>query len=109
MDNYSFVPAYYEWHLIDDNGNVLLNMKDPFEMLFDETDESGQLLEQPRPITTLDGVLDVCKDFIEVEKMCLESDYPASTSHGNNDSIFDLPDNAAEIMAKALFDYYIAA
>lgn len=107
MDNYSFVPAYYEWHFIDDNGNVLLNMKDPFEVLFDETDESGQLLEQPRPITTLDGVLDVCKDFIEVEKMCLDSE--ENSGQGNDERIFDLPDNAAEIMAHALYDFYIAA
>ena len=106
MDNYSFVPAYYEWHLVNKDGDILLNMKDPFEMLFDETDESGQLLEQPRPITTLDGVLDVCKEFIEVEKMCL--DIEEDSGQGNDEHIFDLPDNAADIMAQALYDYYVA-
>ena len=107
MDNYSFVPAYYEWHFIDDNGNVLLNMKDPSDDIYIENNINGQLLDEPVRFTTYDQMLDFCKDFIEVEKMCL--DIEEDSGQGNDERIFDLPDNAAEIMAHALYDFYIAA
>lgn len=107
MANYSFVPAYYEWHFVDEKGNVLLNMNDPSEDIYIEDDINGQLLDEPVRFTTYDQMLDFCKDFIEVEKMCLDNE--EDSGHGNDERIFDLPDNAAEIMAKALFDYYIAA
>ena len=100
MENYQFVPAYYEWHLVNKDGDILLSMEDPEESLCYETDTNGELLDEPEPFTTLEEVRDMCKDFIETEKMCVEND--VCSVHGNDDSIFDLPDNAADIMAQAL-------
>lgn len=107
MENYSFVPAYYEWHFIDKDGNVLLNMKDPSDGIYIGCDTNGQLLDEPVRFTTYDQMLDFCKDFIEVEKMCLDNE--EESGQGNDERIFDLPDNAAEIMAHALYYFYIAA
>lgn len=108
MENYQFVPAYYEWHLVNKDGDILLSMEDPEESLCYETDTNGQLLDEPEPFTTLEEVHDFCKDFIETEKMCVESEPQKETVHGNDEHIFDLPDNAADIMAQALYDYYVA-
>lgn len=108
MENYQFVPAYYEWHLVNKDGDILLSMEDPEESLCYETDTNGQLLDEPEPFTTLEEVHDFCKDFIETEKMCVESEPQKETVHGNDERIFDLPNNAADIMAQALFDYYVA-
>lgn len=101
------MPAYYEWHLVNENGDIMLSMSDPLDSLYYETDIDGNLLDEPELFTSLDEVLDMCREFIEVEKRCIESDFEESVN-GNDERIFDLPDNAADIMAQALFDYYVA-
>ena len=100
--DYAFVPAYYEWHLIDTNEpeKVLLNWKDPIEDLFEES----------HPVKTYDDVWGVCNHFVEATRVTLfeeEFDDP----HGNTKEMFnDLPEDSVfiPIMAHALYDYYIA-
>ena len=110
-DNYVFRPAYYEWHLTDCNGRVLLNWVDPADNFYIYEDEYGNDLEDPRPMT-YDEVLAECEDYIECGNMFFrEADEQDERDgyHGVRRREWEqLPDNAAEIMAKAIYDYYIA-
>ena len=107
--NFAFVPGYYEWHFIDMKKpkQILLNWVDPGDSLLVYQDGDGNDLEEPQPMT-YEQVLDECEDFINVTKSNFdlgEDDY----CHNNKKELFDkLPNNAAEIMAKALYNYYIA-
>lgn len=103
--NYQFVPAYYEWHFVDGDGNVLLNWVDPVESLYYEWDEDGEYLDEPKQFTTYDEVLCECQAYIETGDMNLEDD---DEYHGvSREDWEQLPENAAEIMAMALYNYYI--
>lgn len=93
-----FVPAYYEWHLVDENGKVLYNLVDPWgwDDPFDDC-------------KTLQDVIDVMKEDINVEEMnwnCYGGE--PECPHNSLVDPFTLPDNAAEVMAQALYDYYVA-
>lgn len=106
-NNYAFVPAYYEWHFIDTRTNeVLLNWCDPVDSLFIYQDEDGNDLDEPIPMD-LDQVESECEDFINVTRMNLElenEDYPDNNTLMGLD---ELPANAVEIMANALYNYYL--
>ena len=96
--NFQFVPAYYEWHLIDNNGNTLHNMVDPLDELFHE-----------------DGLP---MNLEEVTDMCAEELHAAENAYaeGNDYNGIMLSEGlsaieekkAAQVMAQALYNYYLA-
>lgn len=109
-DNYVFRPAYYEWHLTDGNGRTLLNWVDPADNFYIYEDEDGNDLDEPKPMT-YEQVLAECEDYIETGNTFFrEADEQDEREgyHGVHRREWkQLPDNAAEIMAKAIFQYYI--
>ena len=109
-DNYVFRPAYYEWHLTDGNGRTLLNWVDPADNFYIYEDEDGNDLDEPKPMT-YEQVLAECEDYIETGNMFFrEADEQEEREgyHGVHRREWkQLPENAAEIMAKAIFHYYI--
>lgn len=107
---YDFVPAYYEWHFTDSDGNVLLNWIEPLGDLYIEFDDDGNWLEEPRPMT-YDQILAECEAFINIAWMNFENDTATQKNdmHGCYSEDYEkLPKNAAKIMACALYDYYFA-
>ena len=110
-DNYVFRPAYYEWHLTDGDGRTLLNWVDPADNFYIYEDEDGNDLDEPQPMT-YEQVLAECEDYIECGNMFFrEADEQDEHDgyHGVRRREWEqLPDNAAEIMAKAIYEYYIA-
>lgn len=110
-NDYVFRPAYYEWHLSDGDGRVLLNWVDPSDNFYIYEDEDGNDLEEPRSMT-YDEVLAECKSYIETGDMFFEDADEQDERdgfHGVRRREWEqLPKNAAEIMAKAIYDYYIA-
>lgn len=93
---YQFVPAYYEWHLIDKNREVVHNMLDPLDDL---------LYGDERPMS-FDGVLAFCTEQINAaneayaedkEYHGIKLDWPLTSEQS---------EEAASVMAHALYDYY---
>ncbi len=98
MRHFRFVPGYYEWHLVDDNGTTLHNMVDPSDSLYDE--DGNEL--------TLEGVIALCEDDLN----SADSRY----AEGDDYNGILLEDTltpqeiveAAKIMGQTLYDYYIS-
>lgn len=109
-NDYAFRPAYYEWHLTDGNGRVLLNWVDPADnFVVREDDDENDEYDVERPMT-YDEVLAECEEYIqcgndffnEADEEDEEEGY-----HGvKREDFIRLPENAADIMATALFYYY---
>lgn len=92
---YYFVPGYYEWHLIDENGKILLNVVDPLDDLCE------------------------CDSYEDVLNWC-ESLYLEAYKHYEQNEDFngiqidpaDIPcayypkTSPVQEMANALFEYY---
>lgn len=104
-----FRPTYYEWHLTDGNGRVLLCWVDPADSLYIYNDEDGNELDEPQAMD-YEQVLSECEDYIKSGKEFFkfaDDDDEREGFHGVRRREWDrLPDNAAEIMARALYDYY---
>ena len=95
---FTFTPAYYEWHLLDRNGRIVHNMVDPLEKLFRE--DGSQM--------TLEEVTDICaEDLHAAESAYAEGRYYNGIMLFNGLSALDLK-KAAEVMARALCNYYLA-
>lgn len=97
---YSFVPGYYEYHFVNQKGEVLLNLNDPSEHC---CDSEGNAIEDFQQLK--DAMLDAISDI----RYSLEHD--EEEFHGNTMEMLDqLPEDeiAAEIMARALWNDYIA-
>lgn len=104
MKSYQFIPAYYEWHFVDaaDPDNVLLNMQDPIDSLYKGGD-SDELMDD------IDEVRSMCEDYINTTRENLELEHEECDVNGNTlDGLDELPANAADIMAQALYNHYIA-
>ena len=94
--NYAFVPAYYEWHLIEKSNpeKVLFNLVDPIEMCY---------LDNGKPV-----------DFDDlVNELDFATDDALRVAYEKNDK--EQIENLSRIgkchcylMARALYDYYIA-
>ena len=109
-NDYDFRPAYYEWHFTNGNGRLLLNWVDPSDNFWvKEDDEENDIYDDLRPMT-YEEVLCECKDYIECgNNFFNEADEIDEREgyHGVKREAWELlPDNAAEIMATALFYYY---
>lgn len=98
--NFKFVPAYYEWHLVDKKDNIWHNMLDPGEDLLCE--------ENTEPMT-LEEVIDFCSDELNNAQMCYNEGEDYNGIHPEISLTADELKEAANIMGKALYDYYIAA
>ena len=96
--NFALVPAYYEWHLIDTNKpqEVLFNIVDPLEDLYDYPDGTPSTYEEV--VSWMESSIDLALQRAEDGE-----DWNGVIVNKNS-----LPDNAAEIMAAALYNYYIA-
>jgi len=96
--NFKFMPGYYEWHLTDEKGNILHNMVDPSECLFNE---DGTPMD-------LEDVIDFCNQDL------LMADWRYYSNEDYNGVL--LEENltagqikaASEIMGKTLYNYYIS-
>ena len=95
FDRYSFVPGYYEWHFLDrDNpGKILFNLQDPVE------DMEG--------IKNISELEDFCHDAITSAHNAFEEGEEEVDGVTKEDFLL-LPGYAERIMAKALYDSYIA-
>lgn len=100
MRKFALIPAYCEWHLIDEETHdTLHNLIDPSEDLYHENANH--------------------KSLEEIKNWCLEELVAADIAYSENDEYNGiwLLDNkrlqpeemktAADVMAKALYDYYI--
>lgn len=107
-NNYQFIPAYYEWHFTDGNGKVLANWNDPVESLYKEFDnETGEPYDDPQLMTDKDEIELECESFIDTGTMLF--DEGETEYNGIARADFErLPQNAAAIMAEALYNYYVA-
>lgn len=99
MRQFRFVPAYYEWHLLDEENNILHNWPDPVEDLFDE--ETGEPLP-PEEIKWL------CSEYLE-----MADEQYAQGEECNGILLNELQrldeqemDEATNVMFKAIIDYY---
>ena len=98
--NFKFVPAYYEWHLVDKKGNIWHNMLDPGEDLLEE--------EEAEPMT-LENVIDFCSDELTNAQECYNQGKDYNGIRPESSLTAEELKEAANIMGKALYDYYIAA
>lgn len=103
--DYDFRPAYYEWHFTNGNGRLLLNWVDPRDNFWVTEDEDGNELQEPRPMT-YDEVLSECEGYIQGGDYAFEDDDAEEFAGVSREDWALLPDNAATIMATALFYYY---
>lgn len=95
---YRFIPGYYEWHLVDENGNILYVMQDPSEDLFNEQIECE----------TLDDVRGVIEGELDTERQNWITNYEGNVARHALIPFDELPKSTCEIMARALYDYYVA-
>lgn len=95
--NLQFVPCYYEWHLTDEEGNILHNMVLDLEDLFHE---DGTQME-------LDEVIELCEDDLLAAQQC----YLDGEEHNGVKAEWKTPKEialTANVMATALYNYYFA-
>lgn len=96
-NRYKFVPAYWEWHLIDteDNNKVVYNIVDPWD---------DDLLN----CNSLDDVRNYVWEELNVERNAWDC-YGGEPNYPHNALVnpFTLPDEIVDVMARALYDYYI--
>lgn len=96
--NYRFVPAYYEWHLTDEEGNILHCMADPSDEMFQENGDALTLAEVvefcEHDLIWADGLY---RDGEEYNGVYIEEGFTPKEIAKFSD-----------IMATALYNYYIA-
>lgn len=98
-NRYKFIPAYWEWHLIDveNNNKVVYVIVDPWDD------------EELRKCKNLEDVRNYIWDDVNVERNSWDGyDGEPSCPHNALVNPFILPDNIVDIIAQALYDYYIA-
>jgi hypothetical protein len=102
MRQFSLIPAYYEWHLIDDETHETLhNLVDPADELYHE-DGTPRSLEE---IT----------DWLNDELISADIAYSENDEYNGIwlrnekrlDQIEEIP-AAAKVMAETLYNYYIS-
>lgn len=96
-NNLQFVPGYYEWHLTDEEGNILHNMVLDSEDLFHE---DGTQME-------LDEVIELCEDDLLAAQQC----YLDGEENNGVKAEWKTPKEialTADVMATALYNYYFA-
>lgn len=102
MRQFSLIPAYYEWHLIDDETHETLhNLIDPADELYHEDGT-------PRSLEELTNWLN--EELISADIAYSEDDEYNGIWLRNEkrlDQIEEIP-AAAKVMAETLYNYYIA-
>lgn len=99
MRQFRFIPAYYEWHLLDEENNILHNWPDPVEELFDA--ETGEPIP-PEEIKWL------CREYLEMadEQYAQGEDYNGILLNELQRLDEQEIAEASNVMFKALVDYY---
>ena len=102
MRQFSLIPAYYEWHLIDnDTHETLHNLVDPADELYHEDDT-------PMSLEELTNWLN--EELIAADIAYSEDDEYNGiwlSEEKRLDQIEEIP-AAAKVMAETLYNYYIA-
>jgi hypothetical protein len=102
MRQFSLIPAYYEWHLIDnDTHETLHNLVDPADELYHEDGT-------PRSLEELTNWLN--EELISADIAYSENNEYNGIWLRNEkrlDQIEEIP-AAAKVMAETLYNYYIA-
>lgn len=102
MRQFSLIPAYYEWHLIDNETHETLhNLIDPADELYHEDGT-------PRSLEELTNWLN--EELISADIAYSENDEYNGIWLRNEkrlDQIEEIP-AAAKVMAETLYNYYIA-
>ena len=102
MRQFSFIPTYWEWHLIDDETHETLhNLIDPADELYHEDGT-------PRSLEELTNWLN--EELISADIAYSENDEYNGIWLRNEkrlDQIEEIP-AAAKVMAETLYSYYIA-
>jgi hypothetical protein len=102
MRQFSLIPAYYEWHLIDnDTHETLHNLVDPADELYHE-DGTPKTLEE-------------LTNWLNEELISADIAYSENNEYNGIwlrnekrlDQIEEIP-AAAKVMAETLYNYYIA-
>lgn len=97
-ENYQLTPCYYEWHLTDNKGKLIYNCVDPFGW--------GDCYDDAKSVKDLE---DIFKDEREAETMAWNVGEWTPNDNGLMVSPKEFTDEAIHVMAKTLYDYYIAA
>lgn len=93
---YLFIPGRNEWYLVNEESRLLYRIPDAVEMCVTDDGET----------CTLDEVRNNVKSDLETEKqLCRDGEENIHLVAG----LDELPKSAAEIMARALYDYYCLA
>lgn len=102
MRQFSLIPAYYEWHLIDDETHETLhNLIDSADVLYHEDDTPKSLEE--------------LTSWVEEELITADIAYSENDTYNGIwlcnekrlDQIEEIP-AAAKVIAETLYNYYIA-
>ena len=98
---YSFVPGYYEWHFLNKKGEKLLVLNDPSDHCYDT---------EGNPIEDFQQLKDDMLNEIQAIRMTFEEGYCEEVDGNTEEMLEQLPEDdiVADIIAKALWDYYIA-
>lgn len=97
---FEFKPTYYEWELTDETGQVLHVVNDPYDTMFiTDGDES----------VPFEILVDFCKESLETADQMYEHDMEYNGLLLTNYQRLGKTEmnEAAELMARTLFDYYI--
>lgn len=95
MENYKFLFQNKQWKFVDTkSGKVLYNFPDPVDDIFNG----------PEPCTTMEDI----KGIVEFELNWEKERQSDGLLFNAQISMAELPSNTADIMAKALYDYYLA-
>lgn len=101
MRQFSLIPAYYEWHLIDnDTAETLHNLIDPSESLYHEDDTP----------MTVEEIQNWCNEELISADIAYSEDDEYNGIWLDNDKRLDQIEEipaAAKVMAETLYAYYI--
>ena len=102
MRQFSFIPTYWEWHLVD---------KDTHETLHNLVDPADELCHEDETPKSLEEIINFCQEeLISADIAYSENDEYNGIWLRNEkrlDQIEEIP-AAAKVMAETLYSYYIA-
>ena len=103
MRQFSLIPAYYEWHLVDkDTHETLHNLDDPSDDLLYHDDETPK---------SLDEIISFCQEELISADIAYSEDNDYNgiwlCNEKRLDQIEEIP-AAAKVMGETLYSYYIA-
>lgn len=95
-------PAYYEWHLTDDNFKLIFALNDPSENLYWYEDEDLNKIEEPIPMT-----LEEVQNYIEFAMREAVDEYHEWQDGSKWNISEEQIAEGSKLMAQVLYDYYL--